>query len=45
MTINMLLGNFDAKGGMIKASTYDYMGKGKLLQSGRQSRENHVIWY
>ncbi len=30
MTINMLLGNFDAKGGMIVASTYDYMGKGKL---------------
>ncbi len=30
MTVNMLLGNFDAKGGMIKASTYDYMGKGKL---------------
>lgn len=29
MTINMLLGNFDAKGGMIAASTYDYMGKGK----------------
>jgi len=29
MTINMLLGNFDAKGGMIVASTYDYMGKGK----------------
>lgn len=31
MTINMLLGNFDAKGGMIKASTYDYIGKGKLF--------------
>jgi tetrathionate reductase subunit A len=30
MTINMLLGNFDAKGGVIIASTYDYMGKGKL---------------
>lgn len=30
MTINMLLGNFDAKGGMIAASTYDFMGKGKL---------------
>lgn len=29
MTVNMLLGNFDAKGGMIKASTYDTMGKGK----------------
>jgi tetrathionate reductase subunit A len=29
MTLNMLLGNFDAKGGMIKATTYDYMGKGK----------------
>ena len=45
MTINMLLGNFDAKGGMIVASTYDYMGKGKLYESCGQSRENHVIWY
>jgi tetrathionate reductase subunit A len=32
MTINMLLGNFDAKGGMIVASTYDYMGKGKQFE-------------
>ena len=31
MTLNMLLGNFDAKGGMIKASTYDTSGKGKLF--------------
>ena len=31
MTLNMLLGNFDAKGGMIKASTYDIMGKAKLF--------------
>jgi anaerobic selenocysteine-containing dehydrogenase len=31
MTLNMLLGNFDAKGGMIKASAYDTMGKGKLF--------------
>jgi anaerobic selenocysteine-containing dehydrogenase len=30
MTVNMLLGNFDAKGGVIKATTYDTMGKGKL---------------
>lgn len=29
MTVNMLLGNFDAAGGMIKATTYDFMGKGK----------------
>ncbi|MBM4037700.1 MAG: molybdopterin oxidoreductase [Planctomycetes bacterium] len=29
MTINMLLGNFDAKGGIAKATTYDIMGKGK----------------
>lgn len=29
MSINMLLGNFDAKGGMIKATTYDTGGKGK----------------
>jgi len=36
MTINMLLGNFDAKGGMIKASTYDYMGKGKLYNLAPQ---------
>lgn len=31
MTINMLLGNFDAKGGMIVAATWDTMGKGKLF--------------
>lgn len=31
MSVNMLIGNFDAKGGMIKATTYDYMGKGKLF--------------
>jgi anaerobic selenocysteine-containing dehydrogenase len=30
MTLNMLLGNYDAKGGMCKATTYDTMGKGKL---------------
>jgi anaerobic selenocysteine-containing dehydrogenase len=29
MTVNMLLGNFDAKGGMIKATTGDVSGKGK----------------
>ncbi len=29
MTINMLLGNFDAKGGMIKGTSYDTSGKGK----------------
>ncbi len=29
MTLNMLLGNFDARGGMIKATTYDIKGKGK----------------
>ena len=29
MTVNMLLGNFDAKGGVIAASTYDTKGKGK----------------
>lgn len=37
MTINMLLGNFDAKGGMIVASTYDYMGKGKLYDLAANS--------
>ena len=31
MSINMLLGNFDAKGGMIKAATWDTKGKGKLF--------------
>ncbi len=31
MTVNLLLGNYDAKGGMIKATTYDTMGKGKLF--------------
>ena len=37
MTINMLLGNFDAKGGMCIASTYDTMGsKGKLYGLGAQ---------
>ncbi len=28
-TVNMLLGNFDAKGGMVLASTYDTKGAGK----------------
>jgi len=28
-TVNMLLGNFDAKGGMVAPSTYDIQGKGK----------------
>jgi tetrathionate reductase subunit A len=36
MTINMLLGNFDAKGGMSKATTYDTMGKGKLYDLNAQ---------
>jgi len=31
MTVNMLLGNFDHKGGMIKLSTWDYKGKGGLF--------------
>ncbi len=31
MTLNMLLGNFDATGGMIKATTFDTKGKGKLF--------------
>jgi tetrathionate reductase subunit A len=29
MTVNMLLGNFDAKGGVIAPNTYDTKGKGK----------------
>ncbi len=37
MTLNMLLGNFDAKGGMCIASTYDTMGgKGKLYELAKQ---------
>jgi anaerobic selenocysteine-containing dehydrogenase len=31
MTVNILLGNIDHKGGMIKASTWDINGKGKLF--------------
>ena len=31
MCVNMLLGNFDHKGGLIKATVYDTMGKGKLF--------------
>lgn len=31
MTVNMLLGNFDHKGGMIKLTTWDYKGKGGLF--------------
>lgn len=30
MSLNMLLGNFDAKGGLIKPTTWDTMGRGKL---------------
>jgi anaerobic selenocysteine-containing dehydrogenase len=29
MTVNMLLGNIDAKGGLVAASTYDILGSGK----------------
>jgi anaerobic selenocysteine-containing dehydrogenase len=29
MTVNMLLGNIDAKGGLVQVSTYDIMGSGK----------------
>ena len=31
MSLNMLLGNYDAKGGMIKATTWDTAGKGGLF--------------
>jgi anaerobic selenocysteine-containing dehydrogenase len=31
MSVNMLLGNFDHKGGMCKASKWDHAGKGKLF--------------
>jgi anaerobic selenocysteine-containing dehydrogenase len=37
MTLNMLLGNFDAKGGMAKATTYDTMGKGELFDLKKHS--------
>lgn len=36
MTVNMLLGNYGAAGGMAKASTFDTMGKGGLFPLGRQ---------
>jgi tetrathionate reductase subunit A len=29
MTVNMLLGNYDAKGGLVQASAYDILGSGK----------------
>jgi len=29
MTVNMLLGNYDAKGGLVQVSTYDILGTGK----------------
>ncbi len=32
MSLNMLLGNFDAKGGMLAASTWDTKGKGGLFK-------------
>ena len=32
MTVNMLLGNFDFKGGMCQASTWDIVGKGGWFQ-------------
>ncbi len=32
MSLNVLLGNFDHKGGMIAAATYDTMGKGELFK-------------
>lgn len=31
MTVNMLLGNFDTRGGMIKPATWDTKGRGKLF--------------
>ncbi len=31
MSLNMLLGNYDWRGGMIKATTFDFRGKGKLF--------------
>jgi len=44
MTVNMLLGNFDAKGGMIVASTYDYMGKGKQFElAAHRERLRHSV--
>jgi tetrathionate reductase subunit A len=36
MSLSMLLGNFDAKGGMVKPTTYDVAGKGGLFAQGAQ---------
>jgi anaerobic selenocysteine-containing dehydrogenase len=36
MTVNMLLGNFDHKGGMVAASKWDHKGKGGLFNLGAQ---------
>jgi anaerobic selenocysteine-containing dehydrogenase len=36
MSVNILLGNFDHRGGMIKATTYDTMGRGGLYALGAQ---------
>lgn len=36
MTLNMLLGNFDHQGGMIKNTTYDIAGKGELFKLDSQ---------
>lgn len=37
MTVNMLLGNYGATGGMAKGTTWDTMGKGGLFALSRQS--------
>lgn len=37
MTVNMLLGNFDHKGGMIKATKWDLEGKGGLFDLNAES--------
>ncbi len=40
MTVNMLLGNFDHKGGMCKASKWDIMGKGDWFHLKDQPGKN-----
>ncbi len=40
MSVNMLLGNFDARGGMIKATTFDIKGKGKWFDLAAHPGKN-----
>ena len=44
MTINMLLGNFDAKGGMIKATAYSPMGAREAEAHGLLAYGSSLIY-